>query len=266
MLLLPFVWRPAPAIDGLDRPATRRLYLKWGGLAGLVMAIAAALQQAGMEATTAGNGGFITSLYVLFTPIFAVAIGRRVGGEIWAACALALVGLWMLSVETGAEGFTIKPGDPLVLGCALMWAAQILIVGKASTVLEPLRFTFLQFAITGILTFAIAVAIEKPTLDQAGQAWGALLYGSVFSVCLAFVIQMVAQRVAPPTHAAIIMSLESVFGMAAGVWLLAEPLDGRKVMGASLMFAALLVAQLEPPWRRKGRAIGSPDVDPANKP
>ena len=265
LLLLPFVWRPAPAIAGLDRKATRRLYLTWGGLAGLTMAIAATLQQAGMEATTAGNGGFITSLYVLFTPLLALAVGRRVGGEIWVACALALAGLWLLSVESGVDGFTVNPGDPLVLGCAFMWAIQILIVAKAAKTLEPLRFTFLQFAVTGILALAIAVAIENPTLEQAGQAWGALLYGSVFSVCLAFVIQMVAQRVAPPTHAAIIMSLESVFGMAAGVWLLAEPLGSRKVIGAALMFAALLVAQVEPPWRKKGVSAGSSDVGPTNK-
>jgi drug/metabolite transporter (DMT)-like permease len=266
LLLLPFVWRPAPVLPGLDRIATRRAYLKWGGFAGLVMATAATLQQAGMEETTAGNGGFITSLYVLFTPIFALAIGKRVGAEIWVACVLALAGLWLLSVEAGVEGFTFNRGDPLVLGCAVMWAVQILIVARASNLLEPLRFTFIQFAVTGILNLAIAMVIERPTLDQAGDAWGALLYGSVFSVCLAFVIQMVAQRVAPPTHAAIIMSLESVFGMAAGVWLLSEPLGTRKVIGASLMFAALLVAQLEPPWRKKDRADSSPDPAPANKP
>lgn len=265
LLLLPFILRPAPPVAGLDRAATRRLYLKWGGLAGLAMAIAATLQQAGMEATTAGNGGFITSLYVLFTPLLALAVGRRVGGEIWVACVLALLGLWLLSVEPSAEGFTVNPGDPLVLGCAFMWAIQILIVARAATVLEPLRFTFLQFAVTGILALAIALAIEDPTLAQAGQAWGALLYGSVFSVCLAFVIQMVAQRVAPPTHAAIIMSLESVFGMAAGAWLLSEAIDGRKVLGGALMFAALLVAQLDPPWRKKRVPGGSSDLGPADK-
>jgi drug/metabolite transporter (DMT)-like permease len=265
LLLLPFILRPAPPVAGLDRAATRRLYLKWGGLAGLAMAIAATLQQAGMEATTAGHGGFITSLYVLFTPLLALAVGRRVGGEIWVACVLALVGLWLLSVEPSAEGFTVNPGDPLVLGCAFMWAIQILIVARAATVLEPLRFTFLQFAVTGILALAIALATEDPTLAQAGQAWGALLYGSVFSVCLAFVIQMVAQRVAPPTHAAIIMSLESVFGMAAGAWLLSEAIDGRKVLGGALMFVALLVAQLDPPWRKKRVPEGSSDLGPADK-
>lgn len=262
---MPFVLKSAPPIEGLDRRATRREYLKWGGLAGLVMAIAATLQQAGMEATTAGNGGFITSLYVLFTPMLALLIGRRVGIEIWIACGLALWGLWLLSISPGEDGLSTNPGDPLVMGCAFMWAIQILIVARASKVLEPLRFTFLQFAVTGILSLAIAVVTEKPTLAQAGEAWGALLYGSVFSVCLAFVIQMVAQRVAPPTHAAIIMSLESVFGMAAGVWLLAEPLGGRKVIGAAIMFAALLVAQVEPPWRKKGATTGSADVPPADK-
>lgn len=249
----------------MDRARTRREYLRWGGLAGLVMAAAAILQQAGIEATTAGHAGFITSLYVLFTPLLALAIGRTVGLEIWIACGLALWGLWLLSITPGADGLTINRGDPLVLGCAFMWAIQILIVARASKVLEPLRFTFLQFAVTGIISLAIAVVVEKPTLAQAGEAWGALLYGSVFSVCLAFVIQMVAQRVAPPTHAAIIMSLESVFGMAAGVWLLGEALGGRKVLGAALMFAALLVAQVEPPWRKKDAAAGSPDVHPPDK-
>jgi drug/metabolite transporter (DMT)-like permease len=265
LLLLPFVLRSAPPIEGLDRRATRREYLKWGGLAGLVMAIAAILQQAGMEETTAGHGGFITSLYVLFTPLLAILVGRAVGVEIWLACGLALWGLWLLSISPGADGLTINRGDPLVLGCAFMWAIQILIVARASKVLEPLRFAFLQFAVTGILSLTIALAIEKPTLVQAGEAWGALLYGSVFSVCLAFVIQMVAQRVAPPTHAAIIMSLESVFGMAAGVWLLSEPLDGRKVLGASLMFAALLVAQVDPPWRKKRGAGDSADLGSTDK-
>lgn len=265
LLLLPFVVRSAPPIEGLDRRALRKAYLTWGGLAGLVMAVAATLQQAGMEATSAGNGGFITSLYVLFTPLLAILIGRSVGLEIWLACGLALWGLWLLSITPGEDGLTINPGDPLVMGCAFMWAIQILIVARASKFLEPLRFTFLQFAVTGVLNLAIAIAIENPTLEQAGDAWGALLYGSVFSVCLAFVIQMVAQRVAPPTHAAIIMSLESVFGMAAGVWLLAEPLGGRKVVGAALMFAALLVAQVEPPWRKKIASAGSSDVPPPDK-
>ena len=229
------------------------------------MAIAATLQQAGVEATTAGHASFITSLYVLFTPLLALAVGRRVGGEIWVACGLALVGLWLLSVVPDTEGFTVNPGDPLVLGCALMWSIQILVVARAATVLEPLRFTFLQFAVTGVLSLAIALAIESPTLEQAGAAWGALFYGSVFSVGLAFVIQMVAQRVAPPTHAAIIMSLESVFGMAAGVWLLSEAIDGRKILGAALMFAALLVAQVRPPWRPKAGSEGSSDLGPADK-
>lgn len=265
LLLLPFILRSAPPIEGMDRARTRREYLTWGGLAGLVMAAAAILQQAGIEGTTAGNAGFITSLYVLFTPMLAILVGRKVGLEIWLACGLALWGLWLLSISPGEAGLSIEPGDPLVLGCAFMWAIQILIVARASKVLEPLRFTFLQFAVTGVLSLAIAVAFEKPTLAQAGEAWGALLYGSVFSVCLAFVIQMVAQRVAPPTHAAIIMSLESVFGMAAGVWLLAEPLGSRKILGAAIMFAALLVAQVEPPWRKKGAAAGSSDVPPPDK-
>jgi drug/metabolite transporter (DMT)-like permease len=213
-----------------------------GGLvAGSVMALAAILQQWGMGDTTAANGGFITSTYVVIAPFFALILGHRVRWPVWLGVALVLPGLWFLSIT---DGYHYRGGDPFVLACAFAWAAHILLVGHWAPKVDALRFTFLQFAVTGAVGTVLGFSIERPTAEAIAHAAGALIFAAVFPTVIAFGLQTVAQRVAPPAHSAILLSFEAVFALVAGVLLLGETATQRQALGATLMFVGMLMAQV----------------------
>lgn len=212
-----------------------------GGVAGAVLAVSAILQQWGMGATTAGNGGFITSTYVVIAPLIAMTLGHHVRWPLWAGIALVLPGLWFLSIE---KDFTFQPGDPFIAACAFGWATHILLMGRWADRVDALRFTFLQFALTGVVSTAVGLPLERPSLDNVAAAGWALGFAALFPTVIAFGLQTVAQRVAPPAHSAILLSLEALFAMIAGVMVLDERLDRSKILGASLMFAGMLIAQI----------------------
>ncbi|MDZ4830663.1 MAG: DMT family transporter [Phycisphaerae bacterium] len=235
IVLLPWV------LPSISRGGFNRAHLVAGGVTGIVMAVAASFQQWGLAHTSAGNGAFITALYVVLVPLLGLLAGHRVRRVVWLAVALALVGLWFLSIT---HDFALERGDPIVLVCALGWAIHVVVVAKWSPSLNPIRYAFLQFAITGVSTLALGLMFGRPTLASIDAAKWAVLFGGVFPVGVAFTLQMIAQRTAPPTHTAIILSLESVFGMLAGAIFLSEVVTERKLLGASLMFAGMLLAQI----------------------
>ena len=226
--------RPAPA------PAKPSL-LAGGVLAGLILFLAANLQQLGMVETGAGKAGFITGLYVVLVPVSGLLWGQRAGRAHWAGVALALAGLYLLSV-TGR--FTIARGDLLVLLSAVCWTAHVQVLGWLSPRVDPLRLSALQFAVCSLASLAVAFAAE--TVEPAGirQALVPILYGGIGSVGVAYTLQVVAQRTAHPAHAAILLSTESVFAVLGGALILAERLSARGLLGCALMLAGMLLSQL----------------------
>lgn len=230
LLIVPFAFRVRPG----------RNEIVGGCVGGVVLALAAILQQWGMGSTTAGNGGFITSTYVVIAPFLAILLGHRVRWPVWAGLAILLPGLWFLSID---GDFSMQPGDRWIAACAFGWAVHIHIVGHWAERVNALQFTCIQFAITGVVGTALGLAVERPTLAAVEGALGALLFAAVFPTVIAFGIQTVAQRVAPAAHSAILLSFEAVFAMLAGIAFLGEEATGRKVLGASLMFAGMIVAQ-----------------------
>lgn len=246
LLIAPFVVRGRPSRDDVV-----------GGLvAGSVMAVAAVLQQWGMGATTAANGGFITSTYVLIAPFLAAIAGHRVRWPVWCGVAMVLPGLWLLSIE---GDFVVRDGDPMVLACALGWAVHILLTGHWAGRVNAANFAGIQFAVTGAAALAIGLPLERPSAEAVVAAAGAIGFSAVFPTVVAFTLQAVAQRVAPPAHSAILLSLEAVFAMIAGAVLLHEEVTGRKVLGAALMFVGMLVAQrrvADPASRPGGDGVG----------
>lgn len=219
-----------------------RATTRGGIMAGIVMTLAATVQQHGLGATTASNGAFITSLYVVFVPFVAIALTRhKIGWAVWAGVALAAVGLALLGVKSDS---TINPGDWWVLLCALLWAFHVVIVGIYSRDAEPIRLSLIQLGMTGGITLAIAFARGSITADAIAPAKWAVLYGAVLPVAVAFTLQVIAQRHAPPAHTALILSLESVFGMIAGIWFLSERPTGQQFAGAGLMLAGVVVSQV----------------------
>ena len=222
-----------------------RATTRGGIMAGLAMTLAATIQQHGLGQTTASNGAFITSLYVVFVPFVAIALTRhRIGWAVWTGVALAAVGLALLGVKSDA---TINAGDWWILLCAVLWAFHVVIVGIYSRDAEPIRLSLIQLGMTGGITLAIAFARGAITMESAEPAKWAVLYGAVLPVAVAFTLQMIAQRHAPPAHTALILSLESVFGMVAGMWFLSERPTGQQFTGAGLMLAGVVVSQVFQP-------------------
>jgi drug/metabolite transporter (DMT)-like permease len=212
-----------------------------GLMAGLVLFGGASLQQVGLVFTTAGNAGFITGLYVVIVPLLGLFFNQRTNAGSWLGAVLAAVGLYLLSIT---DQFTIAFGDFLVLLGAFFWAGHVLLIGWMSPRMDSLKLAFTQFAACSVLSLLTAIGFE--TITVAGIVGAALpiFYGGALSVGVAYTLQVVAQRKAPPAHAAILLSLEAVFAAIGGWVVLGETLTGRGFLGCSLMLAGMLLSQL----------------------
>jgi drug/metabolite transporter (DMT)-like permease len=222
---------------------SRKQAILGGGLAGLVLFAGATLQQVGLVYTTAGKAGFITGLYVVIVPILGLLWRQWPGWGGWTGAVIAAIGLYFLSVT---EDFNLAPGDAWVLASAFMWATHVLILGWLSPRVDVLKLACAQYAVCCCLSLLVAGFIETITVSGLRNATIPILYGGVMSVGIAYTLQVVAQRVAPPTHAAIILSLEAVFAALAGWLILGEVLSSRGLLGCGLMLGGMVVAQLWP--------------------
>ncbi len=212
---------------------------------GVVLFVASAFQQAGLKYTTAGNAGFITSLYVVLTPIVLLLVWRqKTHWGIWLAAGVACLGALLLSA--GGLSLRLAPGDGLELCGALLWAFHLILVGKAMQRMELLPFAIVQYLTAGVLSLVMALVWEDNSLaGVVGSAW-AILYTAVFSVAIGYTLQARGQRHAPPADAALLLSLESVFAAAAGGLLLGERLAPAQILGCGLILAAVIGAQFLP--------------------
>jgi drug/metabolite transporter (DMT)-like permease len=212
-----------------------------GLLAGVVLFGGAILQQAGMVWTTAGKAGFVTGLYVVLVPLAGLAWGQRPGWSRWLGAGLAAAGLFLLSVTST---FSLERGDLLVLIGALFWTAHVHVLGWLSPRTRVVALSCVQFAVCALLS-AVATLVAEPV--GAGSILAAavpILYGGLVSVGVAYTLQVVAQRHAPPAHAAIILSLETVFAALGGWLVLGERLSPRGLAGCALMLGGMLCSQL----------------------
>ena len=239
--------RPSEARRMLP-PTTAKTLLAGGSLAGLFLFAGASLQQVGLVYTTAGNAGFITGLYVVIVPIMGLVLGQRTHTGTWLGAFLAAAGLYFLSIT--AE-LTIAWGDLLELIGAFFWAAHVLIIGRLSPRMDALKLAITQFAACSLLSLITAVAIETITWEGLRQAAIPILYGGLGSVGVAYTLQVVAQKDAPPAHAAIFLSMEAVFAAFGGWLLLSENLTSRGLLGCGLMLAGMLLSQLWAGLRRR---------------
>ncbi|WP_339904327.1 DMT family transporter [Pseudomonas guineae] len=223
-------------------PLNRQL-LRGGLLMGLALALGINLQQVGLLFTSVTNSGFITGLYVIIVPLLGLFIGHKTGLGIWLGACMAVVGMFLLSV---GEGFQVASGDWLQLAGALVWGVHVLLVGFFAGRHDPLRLALVQFITCAVISLLLAVIFEEIQLQAIIAAGPALLYGGVVGVAVGFTLQVVAQKDAIASHAAIILSLEAVFAAIAGAWLLGESLELRGYFGCALMLAGMLLAQLWP--------------------
>jgi drug/metabolite transporter (DMT)-like permease len=242
LILLPFA-RSARRLERAD--------FGWIVLAGLCAFAGSALQQAGLIFTTAANAGFLTSLYTVLVPVLLMIIWRqRVSWIVWSAAALAVFGAMLLS--TGGAGFRLADkavtGDALELLGSVGWALHVIAVGRGARRMAVLTFSVGQYFVAGFLNLGLGLALESQLLPGLAVAWWTVIYIAVFSTAVGYTLQAVGQQHAPPSDAAILLSLEAVFAALFGYLFLAERLNAVQGLGCALIFGAVLLVQV----RRNG--------------
>ena len=252
--------RPRLALGGPERERGRGRGLGLGPL-GAGVAIGVALfcgygfQTVGLQYTTASNAGFITGLSVVLTPLLGAVLLRQAPGRwpVTGAC-LAAVGLAFLSLQR----LEVRRGDALVLGCAFAFAAHILLLGRYAPRLDTYRLAVVQLATAGLLALAWAAVAGDLVVPATAEVWVALAITSVAASAGAFLIQTRAQREVSPTRTAVILTMEPVFAGLFGFLLAGERLSGRGWLGAGLILAGMLTAELG--GRADGAGRGRPVV------
>jgi drug/metabolite transporter (DMT)-like permease len=234
LILLPFIGRQGK----MEMISSAQLL--WMGIAGAILFTAAALQQVGIQYTTAGNAGFITSLSVVFVP-FVLLVGWRERPRWLAVVAVIMAGIGAYLLSTGGS-FKVQKGDTLELVGALFWSLHVVILGKFATRFAPVLFAVGQFLVAGLLNLFAGVFLERPLFTSA--LFEAVIYTAVFSVGIGYTLQVWAQRYTPPADAALILSLEAVFAVLTGWLFLSETLTLIQIFGCALILGGVLLTQL----------------------
>lgn len=225
-----------------DNGATRnKMWVRGGFIAGLLVFAGSSLQQVGLVYTTAGNAGFITGLYVVFVPLLGLFIRQRPPATVWAGVALAIIGMDLLSVAGRPH---VSKGDMLVLAGAVAWACHVLYIGSISKHADAFKLTLIQNLVTAVLSMLVAFAFEKIQWHAITGAAIPLIYGGCLSVGVAYTLQVIAQKKAPPAPAAVIMSMEGVFAALGGWLIIHETMSSRALLGCGLMLAGMVLAQI----------------------
>lgn len=230
------------------KAANKQLWL--GGLCcGAALAIASNFQQAGLVAgTDAGKAGFITALYVVLVPVFGLFFKRKVSLPTWIAVVLSVVALYLLCIK---GDFSLAPGDLLVLVCAVCFAIHILVIDHFTAYCDGVKLSCLQFLFAGIISTICMFIFEDVDFAAILSCTLPLLYVGIFSCGVGYTLQILAQKDSNPTVVTILLSLESVFAVIAGAIILKQQMTVREYIGCAIMFAAVILAQIQFPTRQK---------------
>ena len=221
----------------------KKLLLRGGVLCGLMLSLASALQQAGIQYTTVGKAGFITAMYIVIVPVLGfLFLHQKPGVQVWAGVVIAVAGMYLLCM-TGGD-LSLGRGDVLLILSSLGFSLHILVIDRYSPLVDGVRMSCLQFFVVAVTSTVLALLFEQPSLSGILSAWLPVLYAGIMSSGVGYTFQIVAQKNVQPTIASLILSLESVFSVLAGWVLLHEALSVRELCGCGLMFLAILLAQL----------------------
>lgn len=224
----------------LTRWKSARLW-KAGFLCGIPLFLACNLQQVGLVDTDAGKSAFLTAMYIVIVPIIGIFLKKKPSKMIPVSVVLAVAGLYCLT----CVGVTsVSSSDLLLLGCALMFAVQIVLVDHFAPGLDALRLNVIQTLVCAVLSGIVMFVTEEPTGPSIGRSWLPLCYAGFMSMGAGYSLQIIGQQKLPPAAASLIMSLESVFAVLAGWLLLSETLTLWEGIGCILMFAAVILSQI----------------------
>ncbi len=233
-----------------------RVYVLVAGLiCGVLLTVSVNLQQFGLVFYPDGvaaeaRGGFLTALYVLLVPIFAIFLGRRPSGLVWIALIPAVIGIYLLCLAEGWSGFYV--GDLFVLLCAISFSFHILVIDRVSGDINGILLSALQFAVCAVLSLILSLIFEhRGACNALPQAFPYLCYMGIVSTGIGYTLQIIGQKFADPTVASLTMSLESVFAALSGWLITGNSLSPREMIGCGLVFCAIVLAQLPFPTKKE---------------
>lgn len=208
---------------------------------GVALFAATALQQIGLIYTTAGKGGFITTMYIILVPIFGLFLKQKPPKTVGISVVIAAVGLYLIS----GAGFTgINIGDVLMLGCAVAFAVQILIMDRVAGELNSMALNMSQALVCALVSGVCALIFDTTTWQGILDCWFPLCWAGIMSMGIAYTLQIVGQKAIEPTTASLLMSFESVFAAISGALLLNESFTLTEGIGCVLVFGAILLTQI----------------------
>lgn len=249
--LLPVIWF-------FDRQNGSRFLQGWrdkklwkaGIFCGIPLFLACDLQQIGILYTTAGKAAFLTAMYIVLVPVLGIFLRRRLTFMVPISVGIAVLGLYFLSF---AGVSAINGGDLLLMGCALLFAVQILCIDHFAPQVDPLRLNCLQSGVCAVGSALVALFTESVTVPDLLNCWFPLCYAGFLSMGIAYSLQILGQKHLEPTVASLIMSLESVFAVLAGWLLLKETMTVQEAAGCVLVFLAVILSQI--PVKTKARTL-----------
>ena len=247
---------PCAFLTEVNSCGTRKSVAKWknpnlwkvGIICGCALFVATSLQQVGLVYTDAGKAGFLTAMYIVWVPVLGMFLGRKPPFTIVFSVVMAVVGLYLLSCMGVSR---INRGDLLITGCALAFAVQITCIDRFAGELDGLRLNCVQALVVTILSIPFVVFTETVDWANVLACWKPLCFAGILSMGVAYTMQVVGQKSLEPTTASLIMSLESVFAVLGGWWLLDETMTPWEITGCVLVFTAVILSQLPASLFRK---------------
>lgn len=230
-----------------------RKTFKGGFIIGVLLFLAITTQTIGLRYIGGGRSAFISATYVLMVPFMIWGLQRVFPGwlTIEAAC-LCVAGMYLLSGDEGAgpDGLT---GDILTLVCAFTFAVQVIAISRYTYKLDPVALSFAEFVSFSAMALISSLIFESPSEYLSADGIPELIFTIVFATFGCYMVQIISQKYAEPSHATIIMSLESVFGLASSIVFLDETVTARMLTGCALIFAAVMISELSPFLLKKRR-------------
>ena len=225
--------------DGID---LNKYEIVGGVIIGTVLVVASAFQQIGINSgTDGGKAAFITALYVILVPVYALALKKKAPVNVWISIAIAVIGFYFLCIK---DDLSIAASDLLVIAASMIFPIHILTIDHFSPKCDGIRMSMVQFFTAAVLNLAVALIAEGAgEFSLVMPNILPILFLGIGSSGIAYTLQIIGQKYAEPAVASIVMSLESVFAALGGWIFLSNALSPREFLGCALVFGAILLAQ-----------------------